>query len=217
MSESVPEQGLTGRLPAGRGRLIQVALIALVVVLGGGSLGISGIQRVEQDNRFCNRCHIGGTPMHTEQYLQVTTGRGDSLAAGHAITVQDASGASRAMRCVDCHKGVSSAEYVRFQWVAFRDLMVYVAGNPVEPDTLSAPMPDANCTGCHATPGGAFHEFPAHQGEMLTLCTECHRVHLPGPGPARTDPEHSLTLCARCHPGLSTRVVRAAGMIPPES
>jgi len=187
---------------------------AAALVLGWVTL--TGVHHLEEDNNFCHSCHIGGKPLHTDQYLAVTQGRGDSLAAGHSVSIRDG-GKSRHMRCVDCHTGITPGESVRFHWVAFADLVEYVAGQGEEPKNLSQPMPDHNCTRCHASiRHGEFHLIRAHQGDMQTNCTDCHRVHHPGGGPARTNPEHNKTVCVHCHKGMADKVLELAGALPPE-
>lgn len=193
--------------------------IVLAMLLGSGAIGLSTlawVHKLEEDNAFCNSCHVGGKPLHTRQYLQVSQGNGHSLGAAHNTRVRDEGGRRRDMRCIDCHKGVSLPENAHFHWVAFRDFVVYLAGQGEEPKKLSRPIPDVNCTtGCHTRiTGGKFHQYRAHQGSMNVLCSECHTVHRPGDGPARTIPAESKSFCARCHPGLSDKVLRAAGVIP---
>jgi len=120
------------------------------------------------------------------------------------------------IRCIDCHGGNTLLARLRTDWLAARDLAVYLVGAGREPDTLSQPMADANCTGCHrGTIGGAFHRIRAHQGGMPVGCADCHRVHADSTGPVHTDPAHTRARCAQCHPGLAPRVLRLAGLTPP--
>ncbi|MDH5527888.1 MAG: hypothetical protein OEY97_11345 [Nitrospirota bacterium] len=195
------------------GRRATWGLGAAVLALVAGWLTLLGVGHLEQDNAFCNRCHVDGAPLHTRQFLQVTQGSGTALAAAHRVHVR-MDGEFRPMRCVDCHTGVGAAAKARFHWIAFRDLMIYLSGQGHEPDRLTHPMPDVNCTRCHGRLRGEFHTIRAHQGDMKTRCTECHRAHADGPGPAHTDPQHSVTLCARCHAGLADGVLHLAGTRP---
>lgn len=191
-------------------------MLGAVAALGMGWVSLAGVHHLEADNDFCHSCHINGKPLHPEQHRQLTRGEGPSLAAGHAVRISEKGGRRRSMRCVDCHTGITFSESIRFHWVAFRDMLVYVAGQGEEPQALSRPMPDHNCTRCHKTiRSGAFHQIPAHHGEMRIRCAECHTVHVGGGGPARTDPASTPTLCARCHPGLSDQVLRLTGALPP--
>lgn len=188
---------------------IGLALLLSLAALGGSTLW--GVQRLERDNSFCNSCHVGGRALHTDQYFQLTTGGGGTLAARHAGARVGAP-PGHGMRCVDCHRGVSLGAKVRLQGTALADMLVHLAGRGVEPEALSYPMPDANCAACHAPiEGGRFHRIRAHAPGLPVRCTSCHPAHRPGPGPARTPPELLAEQCARCHPGLGEPVRRLAG------
>lgn len=207
---------MSGEPASGRRfRRLTIAALALLAAVGLGGGGVAGVAHLKRDNAFCNACHVDGRRLHTEQYEALARGTGNTLSARHGPPLRVAGG-TRGMRCVDCHRGVTPGAKLRLQATAFGDLLVYLAGRGAEPDGLSTPMPDANCTACHERiTGGRFHRIRAHQGPMPVRCSECHAVHRPGPGPAHTDPAHTRGLCARCHPGLADGVLMVAGALPP--
>lgn len=189
--------------------------MAVTAALGLAGGTFAGVGHLKRDNAFCTACHVDGRRLHTDQYRALVRGAGNTLAARHGPPVRVADG-RRPMRCVDCHRGVSPRDKVRLQLTALGDVAVYLAGRAAEPEGLSYPMPDANCTACHdRITGGRFHRIRAHRAPIPVRCTECHAAHRPGPGPAGTDPAHTRTRCARCHPGLAEGVLRVAGALPP--
>ncbi len=187
----------------------RAALAITIAVLAGWS-AFSGARQLESDNGFCISCHVDGKPMHQNQHRQLSRGEGGTLVAAHATTVR-VDGHSRPMRCIDCHRGTDRAAQLQLDWIAVKDLATHLSGRGAEPEGVSMAVADGVCTDCHQTiTGGRFHTFTAHRGGLTVHCVECHRGHFEGPGPAATDPIHTETLCARCHPGLAEQVKRVA-------
>jgi hypothetical protein len=163
-------------------RTRRIALAALAAALVAPLLW-AGSDRLEQNDDFCNACHLGsGTPLHIAI-------RGDfgrippvSLAAAHGSVPID----GRPFRCIDCHGGASLPGRVRVKTLAARDLLWYVVGHFGEPTEMQSPLWDEDCQRCHpgfdepaseAWETPRFHELPVHNVELGIACVACHGSH----------------------------------------
>jgi nitrate/TMAO reductase-like tetraheme cytochrome c subunit len=166
--------------------------------------------RLEQDNDFCNACHLTETlPLHIDVRRDFDAAPPASLAGAHGGATVAEQG-DRAFRCIDCHGGTSFAGRARVKVLAGVDAFWWATGHFEEPEGMAWPLWDEDCRKCHAgfdeTPGEAwqsprFHELPVHNVELGVDCVECHLVHEP-----EGQPEHHFlnadwvrTQCARCH------------------
>jgi nitrate/TMAO reductase-like tetraheme cytochrome c subunit len=187
----------------GRGRvLVGLALAAAVAAPTGWLV----TDRLEQDDDFCNACHLpSGPPLHEQVRADFDATEPVVLASLHGAAEHD----GRDFRCIDCHGGVSFAGRVRVKALAGLDALVYLTGRFEEPHGMAWPLWDEDCTQCHASfdesPGESwnprFHELPVHNTALGVGCVECHLSHETGGNPQA----HFLVAesvrfqCARCH------------------
>lgn len=180
--------------------------------------GWVGSDRLEQNNAFCNACHldgwISGTPLHTRHRDGFAERPPTTLAGSHAASLVDArEGGDAAFRCFDCHGGVGFLGNAKVKALAAKDAFFWVVGAFDEPEGMHWPLGDADCRQCHAsfeTKAGefedpAFHDLGVHNVDLGVDCVECHLAH-----DASGDPEqwfvsaaHVRAQCARCHERLS--------------
>jgi hypothetical protein len=192
--------------------------LGAAVLVGGAALSALGwtvSDRLEQDNDFCNACHLdgpdGGTPLHLEVRRGFDARPALSLAAAHAEAgVSDRHGSDAAFRCIDCHGGTSIPGRVRVKALAAKDAFWYVVGDFAEPDGMRWPLWDEDCRKCHAEYAGQswdgfgpepFHARSVHNVKLGIGCVECHFVHEAGGDPAAhfVDAAAVRVQCARCH------------------
>jgi len=191
--------------PAGR-------LLAIAVLVGMVSAPAGWIvtDRLEQDNDFCNACHLSAeVPLHVDVRNDFDTAPPDSLAGLHG-GADPGRHEDGGFRCIDCHGGVSFVGRARVKALAARDSFWYALGRFDEPEGMGFPLWDEDCSQCHADfdEGDAepwrrprFHQLPVHNVELGVNCVECHRVHVSG----GTRETYFLQLplvrtqCARCH------------------
>jgi len=192
----------------GRSGLVITALGLLL----GASLGAVGwlvTDHLEQDDDFCNACHVStGAALHAEIRRDYDARPAASLSARHAAA-RVSGRADGAFRCIDCHGGKSFAGRLRVKALAAKDALVYLSGRFEEPETMRWPLWDEDCSACHAsfeTAGDAsgspgFHELAVHNVDLGVACVECHSAHEPGgnPGAFFLRAAFVRAQCARCH------------------
>jgi len=187
------------------------------LLLGAGALGLLaaplgwwGTDRLEEDNDFCNACHLEpGLPLHQVIRENFDAPLPASLAAVHAVSPLESRG-GRAVRCIDCHGGHDFPSRLRVKALAAKDAFWYVVGHFDEPTEMAWPLLDGDCQQCHpgfdeseVDPWEAprFHQLAVHNVELGVDCVECHTVHDLGGNPdayfLRAQPLRSQ--CARCH------------------
>jgi hypothetical protein len=159
-------------------------MVLLLLVLGGAGWGVS--DRIEQDNDFCNACHLpGGTPLHIETREDFDRVIPIDLAGVHGRGWVEEREDS-AFRCIDCHSGSGMVERVKVKFFAARDGVRWLAGDFEEPKGMPFDLSAEACLSCHtsfrqsAAPGWtveAFHGRADHQGPEVPRCVRCHAVH----------------------------------------
>lgn len=188
-----------------------LAIVALGALLGA-SLGAAGwvvTDHLEQDDDFCNACHMStGAALHAEIRRDYDARPAASLAARHAAARVSARAAG-AFRCIDCHGGKSLAGRLRVKALAAKDALVYVSGRFEEPETMRWPLWDEDCSACHASFEAAgddwgspdFHDLAVHNVDLGVACVECHSAHEAGgdPGAFFLRVASVRAQCARCH------------------
>ena len=168
--------------------------------------------RLEQDNDFCNACHLTPTkPLH-EGIRQAFDARpAVNLASAHALAGNEKR-EDRSFRCIDCHGGASLVGRVRVKALAAKDAFWYVTGDFEEPTAMHSPLWNEDCTKCHAAfepedAGGAqpFHAVPVHNTKFPVACVDCHSSHETGGNTQAyfLDAARLQPLCARCHSEFS--------------
>jgi nitrate/TMAO reductase-like tetraheme cytochrome c subunit len=190
--------------------------LALGVGLAGlvlGAAGWFGTDALEQDNRFCNACHldgwVSGTPLHASHRDDFARRPALSLAAAHAAAGNPDRPDSPDFRCIDCHGGVGLVGRARVKLLAAKDAFWWLTGSFSEPDGMHWPLLEEDCRQCHpsfAPKAGsyedpAFHDLDVHNDRLGVSCVECHGVHEEAANDARwfLAPERVLQQCARCH------------------
>jgi hypothetical protein len=191
----------------GRHRFAIAALAAGALGASLGAVGWAVTDRLEQDDDFCNACHVSpGEPLHAGIRRDYQARPPASLSALHA----QAGFADRddgAFRCIDCHGGKSLLGRARVKALAAKDALVYLSGRFEEPEEMRWPLWDEDCLACHPGFGGAaddpsrFHGLAVHNVELGVDCVECHFAHDAGGDPAAFF-LHATSVraqCARCH------------------
>ena len=191
-------------------RWSRILLAAMATALVGAPIGWTVSDRLEQDNDFCNACHLEpDVPLHVEIRRDFDARPPRTLAALHAGSRLETR-ADGAFRCIDCHGGASAMGRARVKALAALDAFRYVTGRFQEPDGMAWPLWDEDCTKCHdrfdETPSDPwssprFHELPVHNVELGVACVECHTSHDEG-GNAEAfflDARRVRSRCALCH------------------
>jgi hypothetical protein len=198
----------------------RLSLAGLALGALGAPAGWIASDRLEQDNDFCNACHLergpdGVVPLHREIREDFDRREPLSLAAAHgaaAVEARAGRGEDGAFRCIDCHGGTSFRGRVRVKLLAAKDALVYATGRFEEPTGMRWPLWDEDCAKCHerfappaegaGTP--AFHDVAAHNAALPVGCVDCHFAHETG---GRADAYFLQAAavrreCARCHAEL---------------
>lgn len=176
--------------------------ISVLALLGiaAAPLGWLVSERLESRNEFCVACHVApGRRLHAAKLSDFQADPAVNLASLHGRAEAD-------FRCIDCHGGASFANKLRVKSVAARDALRYLVGAFGEPEGMSHPLWDEDCTQCHPgyTPGrdDDFHAFEAHNlRDFAYACVTCHRAHPVGASaePRFLDAQVVLPVCRNCH------------------
>jgi len=199
--------------PVARGRRVLALAAAACGLAAAGAAGWFGTDALEQDNRFCNACHLdgwlSGTPLHEEHRDGFAARPAVSLAAAHALAGNPDRPGDPAFRCIDCHGGVGFLGRARVKVLAAKDAFWWLTGHFEEPEGMHWPLLEDDCRQCHdsfETKAGpyedpAFHDLDVHNDRLGVDCVECHLVHEASVEPARwfLDPVAVRAQCARCH------------------
>jgi len=188
----------------------------MALVVAGGVMGVGGwlgTDHLEQDNDFCNACHLdgwlSGTPLHLGQKRDMAARPAPSLAAAHAVAGNRERPNAPDFRCIDCHGGVGLVGRARVKVLAAKDLFWWLVGDFEEPEGMHWPLLDDDCRQCHsgftakasAFEDPAFHDLAVHNRRLGVDCVECHTVHEASVARDRwyLDSAHVREQCARCH------------------
>jgi predicted CXXCH cytochrome family protein len=174
-----------------------IPVIGILSVLAV-ALYITGTKLEEHDN-FCASCH---TQPEVDFYARSLATTSTDLASFHT---------SKQVLCIQCHAGKSV--YGRFMGLmaGTQDLVSFYSGHYPQPAKLEEPMPDSNCTRCHADVlakrdfNNHFHlylsRWRAVDPKNAATCTSCHTSHTTA-GTADqmfliNDP--TIKICQSCH------------------
>ena len=192
-----------------RTKRLFIGLVAAGVL--ATSVGWFGSSYLEQDNDFCNACHLQpGVPLHIDIREDFDARPVASLEGVHAAAMRPI---GESFRCIDCHGGVGLLGQARVKALAARDAFWWAVRHFEEPSGMRWPLWDADCRQCHldfskaaqaaeatsATP--PFHALGVHNVELGVSCVECHLSHETG---GDEDLYHLRPVlvrgqCARCH------------------
>jgi hypothetical protein len=180
-----------------------------MLVLSGAWIGSD---RLEQNNDYCNSCHLpGDTPLHVEIRERFDRVVPRNLAGVHGRSWLETR-EDPAFRCIDCHAGSPVFERFKIKLISARDGARYVTGDFEEPHRMSFDLSVETCQRCHprfrhsAAPGWtvqAYHGREEHDQERADSprCVRCHSVHGAEGDPVayfmnreRVDPQ-----CRACH------------------
>ncbi len=202
---------MAGGPRAGRSR--NAPWLAVMALVGSGGVPAAAwlvTDRLEQDNDFCNACHLESeVPLHQGVRRDFEARVAASLAGAHgAARVEGRE--DGAFRCIDCHGGESFSGRLRVKVLAAKDGFWYAVGRFEEPTGMRWPLWDEDCAQCHARFNEAaaapwqsprFHQLPVHNVELGVNCVECHLVHETGAAPDAyfLHATHVRSQCARCH------------------
>jgi hypothetical protein len=148
-------------------------LLASLVVLVVASY-ITGTQKEEHDN-FCASCHTQPEETFYTRSLQSTP---TDLATYHA---------KKGVLCIQCHAGKGLIGRSLGLMAGAQDLVAFYSGNYPKPIKMEEPLPDANCTRCHASVL-TNQDFNNHYHSLLSqwrsvdpqnaaVCITCHTSH----------------------------------------
>lgn len=191
----------------------RAGVIAAVAVGSGAVLGVASwvaTDVLEQDNDFCNACHLReGVPLHETIRTDFDGRPPMTLAALHASKAVAARPDDPAMRCIDCHGGVGWLGRARIKALAAKDAFWWLTGRFEEPTAMALPLWDEDCRQCHERFDGVvdelgntpFHALDVHNSALGVACVECHSAHEAGVRPDVFFLQTALVRrqCGRCH------------------
>jgi nitrate/TMAO reductase-like tetraheme cytochrome c subunit len=190
--------------------LLVAACAAAAAAAALGASGWAVADHLEQDDDFCNACHVSAdVPLHREIRRDYDTRPARSLAGAHAAARAERR-TDGAFRCIDCHGGAGWLGRARVKALAAKDALAYALGRFEEPQSMRFPLRDEDCLRCHtrfeaageATSGAPrFHELALHNAALGVACVECHGAHATGGDPRASFLRASSVRaqCARCH------------------
>ncbi len=176
--------------------------------------GWFGTDHLEQDNDFCNACHLKpGVPLHIDIRRDFDARPVASLAGVHAAAMHPERPKSSPFRCIDCHGGVGFVGKARVKVLAGKDGILWAVGHFEEPTEMRWPLWDQDCRQCHpdfrdaaqsaeaASSNPPFHAVDVHNVELGVSCVECHLSHETGGDEDLyyLHPAQVRGQCARCH------------------
>ena len=175
----------------------------LWITIGSGISLLAGViawvavERLESRNSFCVSCHLEPRiPLHREISENFNGRPPVNLAAAHLV-------AEAEFRCIECHGGTGFVGRLRVKLVSARDTLMYLTGRFQEPDRMTAPLWDEDCSKCHeiyrVERPDAFHAIVQHNVRLAYRCVECHQSHPVAPADLQfLNREVVLPICREC-------------------
>ena len=178
--------------------------IGIALALAAPPLGWVVTDELESHDSFCVACHLDAeTPLHQSKLRDFRAESAVNLASYHARHVEGG------MRCITCHGGASFWNKLRVKTIAGRDAVSWLIGAFDEPNAMTHPLWDEDCTQCHdryeAERDDDFHAIADHNVAAFEVrCVSCHTSH-----PTDGAPELSFLqrdrvaeTCKLCHEEL---------------
>jgi predicted CXXCH cytochrome family protein len=174
-----------------------IPLLGILMVITVGAY-ITGTQLEEHDN-FCASCH---TQPEDQFYTRSLESTSQDLASFHT---------TKGVLCIQCHAGKGLIGRSLGLAAGAQDLVAFYSGHYPQPAKLEEPMPDSNCTRCHADVltkqdfSNHFHVFLARwravDPKNVASCVSCHSSH--STTGLASDmylmQDSTLQICQRCH------------------
>lgn len=180
-------------------RLIQTAVILVVVIGAAAVAGLSYAAHLENNDSFCASCHT----QPESKYFQRSQAAPVDLASAHA---------AKDVSCIQCHSGSGvSGRLMAMATVALPDLMAYKSGQYHDPAIVTVPIGDQNCIKCHSdvtqqrTFDNHFHFFlstwRAQRPDQAATCVDCHQSHNQAGDPSvgYLIEADTVPICQDCH------------------
>lgn len=160
-------------------------LVGLAIALVALSVGATGVGlALEQRDEFCAACHTEPETTYVHQSRDTSSPRSPTLAAFHYRLEGTAMASKVAFKCIDCHGGVGpAARLTTLYQLGVGDALAFLSGRYEQPAQTHRPLPDVNCTRCHAeavsVPGfeNHFHTKLADPSAPPIACVACHVSH----------------------------------------
>lgn len=186
--------------------MIPAKLISMLIISTflGGLASIIALDRLEGNNKFCIACHLDeNRSLHIDKFNEFIKNEPVNLAGLH---VAKASG--KEFKCINCHEGADIKARLKIKLLSSKDALVYLFGDPKEPNNLRIPLLDGDCLKCHHAykPKNPqdYHALLDHARGVPIKCIQCHISHKKG-GMKELyflDEKTVLPLCRKCHPNL---------------
>jgi len=171
--------------------LVALSLLAVTAYITGTKL--------EEHDSFCASCHT-----HPEQefFSRSQQSPATDLASFHA---------EKGVLCIQCHAGKGIVGRTLGLMAGAQDLVAFWSGHYPSPAKMEDPLPDANCTRCHADVvsrgdfNNHFHFFLAQwqnvQPQKAAHCVSCHSSHTTAGKAADMFliKQPTLQVCQQCH------------------
>jgi len=171
--------------------LVALSLLAVTAYITGTKL--------EEHDSFCASCHT-----HPEQefFNRSQQSPATDLASFHA---------QKGVLCIQCHAGKGIIGRTMGLIAGAQDLIAFWSGHYPSPAKMDTPLPDANCTRCHADVldrrdfNNHFHFFlpqwQSIQPKNAAHCVSCHSSHTTAGKAADMFliEQPTLQVCQQCH------------------
>lgn len=172
--------------------------ITLALLLAIGGFSYAALK--ETNDPFCASCHTEPEATFYERSIALPV----DLASAHS---------GERIRCIDCHSGKGWPGRMRAELLGAKNLVAHVTGTAEQPSRLSWPLPDTNCTKCHAqvlkgkSKNNHYHFYIAEWQDTVPDaggCVNCHPAHATDVRPALVymNEVRTTAVCDTCHVDL---------------
>ncbi len=171
--------------------LVSLSLLAVTAYLIGTKL--------EEHDSFCASCH---TQPEQEFFSRSLQSPATDLASFHA---------EKGVLCIQCHAGKGVVGRTLGLMAGAQDLVAFWSGHYPSPAKMEDPLPDANCTRCHADVlsrrdfNNHFHfllaQWQSIDPKNVARCVSCHSAHTTAGKAAEMFliEQPTVQICQKCH------------------